>query len=74
MLRRLFKYYGWVGTATTIYNIIKPIYEELKKDADELEKQEAGKTTKDKRQTKKKNVINKKPKRSHTRKANPEGL
>ncbi|MBS1611243.1 MAG: hypothetical protein JST49_00320 [Bacteroidetes bacterium] len=70
MLKRLWKYYGWIGTATTIYNkVLKPFYQELKKDAEELEKE-----NKKKRQTRAKNAIDKKPKRSHKRQANTKGL
>lgn len=66
MLKLLWRYYGWIGTAKTIYNrILKPVYLELKKDADELERQEQKK--KNKKQTPSKDVINKKPKRSNKR-------
>jgi hypothetical protein len=61
MIFRIFKIYS---TGKTIYNrVLKPIYEELRKDA-----YASDNTEKIKR--KEKDVINKKPKRRNSRKAN----
>ncbi len=61
MIFRIFKIYS---TGKTIYNrVLKPIYEELRKDAYASDNTEPIKR-------KEKDVINKKPKRRNSRKAN----
>ena len=70
----MLRLFSWYGTGKTIYKrILKPIYEELRKDAYELET-EVEKTIKNTRpptgragKKRKKNVVNQKPKRSHKR-------
>ena len=66
MILKLFRAYG---TAKTIYTkILKPIYEELRKDA------YASDDNKEVKRKTKKNVKHQKPKRSNRRQANTEGL
>ena len=68
----MLRLFSWYGTGKTIYTrVLKPIYEELRKDAYELKTPEK-ETIKKTRKTSKKNVVNKKPKRSHKRQANTE--
>ncbi len=64
MIFRIFKIYS---TGKTIYNrILKPIYEELRKDAYATEDKRTRNRIK-----KKSNAVNQKPKRRNSRKANP---
>ncbi len=64
MIFRLFKIYS---TGKTIYKrVLKPIYEELRKDAYATE----DKRTRNRKKNKS-DVINQKPKRRNSRKANP---
>lgn len=66
----IFRLFRWYSTGKTLYNrVLKPIYEDLRKDAYELE-DTPKKTIKKTRKTTKKNVVNKKPERSHKRQAN----
>lgn len=68
MIFRLFKIYS---TGKTIYSrVLKPVYDELKRDAEELEKKRRLKN----KQKKKSHVINQESKRRHQRKANPKGF
>lgn len=43
MIKRIFKVYGWFGTAATVLGVVGKIYDELKKDSDELEQEEQAK-------------------------------
>jgi len=64
MIFRLFKIYS---TGKTIYKrVLKPIYEELRKDAYATEDKRTRNRIK-----KKSNAVNQKPKRRNSRKANP---
>jgi hypothetical protein len=64
MIFRIFKIYS---TGKTIYNrVLKPIYEELRKDAYATEDKRTRNRIK-----KKSNAVNQKPKRRNSRKANP---
>ena len=66
MIFRLFKIYK---TGKTIYSrVLKPVYDELKKDAEKLESKEQ---KNDRTRKIKKNVINQESKRRYQRKANP---
>ncbi len=62
----IFKLFRTFGTVKTVYTkILKPIYEELRKDA------YASENTEPIKRKKRTNVINQKPKRRNSRKANP---
>ena len=64
----ILKLYRAYKTGKTIYSkMLKPFYEELRKDAYATEEDKRTKN----RKRKKKNAVNQKPKRRNSRKANP---
>jgi hypothetical protein len=69
MIYRLYKLYK---TGKTLYTrVLKPVYEELRKDA---YANDTDKRTLNRKKKGNKNAVNQKPKRSNKRKANPKGL
>ncbi len=70
MIGRLFKFFRFYQSGKMLYSkVLKPVYEELRKDAYASEPDKY--TRNKKRKTVKKNVVNQKPKRSDRPKANP---
>ena len=64
----IFRMFKWYGTGKTIYQrVLKPIYEELRKDAYAADAPEEKKIKITRK--KKTNVVNQKSKRSHKRQA-----
>lgn len=69
-LSRFLKAYRAYETGKVIYNkILKPVYEELRKDAYALDEEKQTNNRNRKRKPRKSNVVNKKTKRSHQRKS-----